>query len=191
MKKCLLIIISFLWIYTGVFVQAETPQVAMIVAKKDFRDEELLVPISIFENAGFNVIVFSDSTGKAQGMLGAVVNVDNTIDKLNPADYKAVIFVGGVGASRYWDNRTAHSIARDTLANNKVLGAICIAPVTLANAGVLEGKRATVWPSERAKLTTCGAKYTGAGVEVDGNIVTGDGPQSAEEFAEAILKLIQ
>lgn len=190
MKKYGFIILALLWVEIGVSAQTESPKIAMIVAKKDFRDEELLVPKSIFEKAGFKVIVFSDSPGKARGMLGSAVNVDDRIENLNSADYEAIIFVGGVGASTYWNNQTAHIIAKDTLANNKVLGAICIAPVILANAGVLNGRRATVWPSEKVKLETCGAMYTGANVEVDGNIVTANGPQSAEEFARAILKIV-
>lgn len=190
MKK-LFLILAFLWVYPTVYAQTEDSKIAMIIAKKDFRDEELLLPKSIFEDAGYKVVVFSVSLGKAQGMLGAVVNVEDTIDRIKSKDFEAVIFVGGVGASRYWDNQTAHDIAKDTLANNKVLGAICIAPVILANAGVLEGKRATVWSSERGRLETSGAKYTGASVEVDGNIVTGSGPQAAEEFAKAVLRLIQ
>lgn len=191
MRKVGIIFLILLWVCSVVYAQTESPEIAMIIASKDFRDEELLVPKSIFENAGFKVAVVADSKGKAKGMLGAVVNVDSTIDELNPADYKAVIFVGGVGASRFWKNQTAQNIARDTLANNRVLGAICIAPVILANAGVLDGRRATVWPSEKQRLISCGARYTGASVEVDGNIVTGSGPQAAEEFTEAILELIK
>lgn len=189
-------VLFFIWIILiglslGISLSEEQNKIAMIIAKQDFRDEELLVPKSIFEDAGFRVVVFSDSIGKARGMLGAEVNVDNAIDKLNTADYKAIIFIGGIGASRYWNNKTAHNIARDTLANNKVLGAICIAPVILANAGVLDGKRATVWPSEKNRLIDCGARYTGRSVEVSGDIVTADGPNAAKEFASEILKLIQ
>jgi len=60
----------------------------------------------------------------------------------------------------------------------EVLGAICIAPVTLAKAGVLEGKRATVWKSEGETLKEHGADYTGASMEADGKIITADGPHS-------------
>lgn len=191
MKRYGLIILVFLWVCIGVFAQDDPARIAMIIAKKGFRDEELLVPKDIFEKAGFKVTVFSDSPGKAIGMLGASVDIDERLEKLNPEDYTAVIFVGGVGASTYWNNKIAHIVAKDTLANNKVLGAICIAPVTLANAGVLKNRRATVWASERIKLETCGAIYTGRDVEVDGYIVTANGPQSAEKFARTILELIQ
>ena len=55
-------------------------------------------------------------------------------------DYDAVIFVGGPGSSEYWDDPKAHSIAEETVAADKIPGAICIA--SLAKSGVLKGKKA-------------------------------------------------
>ncbi|MBC7348303.1 MAG: DJ-1/PfpI family protein, partial [Clostridia bacterium] len=72
----------------------------------------------------------------------------------------------------------------------KVLGAICLAPVTLANAGVLAGRKATVFSPEAKRLEAAGAKYTGAGVEIDGRIVTASGPENAKDFGEAIAALL-
>lgn len=193
-KKVVFLFLTILWLGGGngfVYSQEIPGQIAMIVAKGNFRDEELLVPKDIFEEAGYKVIIFSSSPGKVKGILGAVVNVDKTIDEFNSAEYDTVIFVGGPGASEYWDNPRAHRIVRDTLANNKVLGAICIAPVTLAKAGVLRDKKATVWQSEKGKLQQEGAIYTGADVEVSGKIVTASGPRSAERFAETILSLLK
>ena len=105
-------------------------------------------------------------------------------------DYDAVVFVGGVGAQEYWADSTAHAIAKAAVDSGKVLGAICIAPVTLGNAGVLSGKRATVWSSERERLEAGGAVYTGADVEVDGRVVTASGPGAAKEFGKRIATLL-
>lgn len=165
-------------------------KVVMIIAQKNFRDEELLTPKQILESEGAEVTVASSSLGTIVGMLGAKVKADILVSEINVADYDAVIFVGGTGASEYWDNATAHKIAQEAVEQGKVLGAICIAPVTLAKAGVLQGKKATVWQSEKGKLTSAGCNYTGASVEVDGNIITADGPSSAEEFGKAIAKAL-
>ena len=76
-------------------------------------------------------------------------------------------------------------IARETFAAKIPLGAICIAPTILAAAGVLAGKKATVWDSEGEQITflkQCGAEYSGESVTRDGLIVTGNGPKAAEEF---------
>ncbi len=165
-------------------------KVAMIIAKSGFRDEEYLQPKEVFESLGFVVDTFSSSKGVAKGMLGATVEVKNTIDELNVDNYDAVVFVGGVGSSEYWENPLAHKIAKETLQKNKVLAAICIAPVTLAKAGVLKGKKATVYSSEVSQLKNFGAIYTGKDVESDEKIVTASGPHAAREFGEKIKELL-
>ncbi|MBU1153352.1 DJ-1/PfpI family protein [bacterium] len=103
------------------------------------------------------------------------------------ANYDAIVFVGGGGSSEYWNNPAAHKIAKEMAVMGKVVGAICIAPVILANAGILNGKKATVFPSEIERLKAKGAIYTCAGVEIDGRIITANGPQSAALFGEAIV----
>lgn len=165
-------------------------KVLMIVAHRNFRDEELQEPRRLLEQQGAAVTIASSSLDTARGMLGATVTPDILIDKVNVADYDAIIFVGGAGASEYWENPTAHEIARKTLEANKILGAICIAPVTLAKAGLLKGKRATVFSSERSKLEAAGCNYTGKDVEVEGNIITGNGPGAARKFGEAIAQAL-
>lgn len=164
--------------------------IAMIIAKDGFRDEEYSQPKEIFINAGFKVDTFSSSLGTAKGMLGMTTKVDKLIDELKVDDYDAIVFVGGVGSSEYWDNPVAHKIAREATAKNKVLAAICIAPVTLAKAGVLKGKKATVYPSEENQLKQLGANYTKKDVEVDGNIVTASGPYAARQFGEKIKEIL-
>jgi len=198
MKKIIFVFLSSLWlVYTCAFSYAQVlpgirhREIAMIIAKKNFRDEELLIPKYIFESAGYKVRIFSSSFGTAKGVFGASVSVYNTIDKLEINNYNAVVFVGGPGAVEYWDNRYAHKAIREAVAGNKVLGAICIAPVTLARAGALKGRRATVWASERKKIEEKGAIYTGRDVEISGNIVTANKPQNAARFAEAIIDLLK
>lgn len=166
-------------------------KVVMIIAKNGFRDEELKEPKAVLEEGGVKVVLASSSTGTASGMLGARVKVEKTINEINPSDYDAVIFVGGRGASEYWQNPTAHSIAKKANEQGKLVCAICIAPVTLAKAGLLSGKRATVWSSEANQLKQAGAVYTGGGVEVDGNIITADGPGSAKAFGRTILEKLK
>lgn len=168
--------------------EAEGRKVLMIIAPKNFRDEELLETKEVLTQAGAVVELASTSLDTAVGMLGAKVAVDLLMDSVRVVNYDAVVFVGGVGASQYWESPQAHSIAQEAYQTGKVLGAICIAPVTLANAGLLKGKKATVWASEKGKIEAKGAKYTGSSVEADGRIITANGPKAARKFGEAILK---
>lgn len=73
------------------------------------------------------------------------------------------------------------------------MGAICIAPAILAKAGVLKGKKATVWSSLMDKsavkiLEKSGADYLPDSVVADGKVITATGPLAAKEFAEKIIQ---
>jgi protease I len=164
----------------------------MIIAPQNFRDEELLHTREELERAGISVDVASSRSGEARGMLGARVKVGLTLDKVRLEEYDAVIFVGGSGSSVYFGDARALGIARRAHELGKVLCAICIAPVILSKAGVLRGKRATVWDGEFVRLLEeGGARYTGKSVEVDGKVVTANGPQAAREFGRTIVTLLK
>ena len=70
------------------------------------------------------------------------------------------------------------------------MAAICIAPSILANTGLLEGKRATAFPSQEGHLVMKRAKFKQTEVVVDGKIVTANGPKASRQFGEEIAKLL-
>jgi len=163
-------------------------KVLMIIAPRNFRDEELFYTKEELESAGNSVILASTTIDTATGMLGGRAEPDMTINDVNIDDYDAVVFVGGTGSSIYFNNTKAHEIARTANEKGKVIGAICIAPSTLANAGMLSGKKVTSYPSEESNLRSKGADFTGNPVEKDGNIITADGPSSARKFGRMIAE---
>lgn len=175
---------------SGGLPRIEGKRIVMIIASKNFRDEELKVPRAIFTKQGAKVEIACSSLKPARGMLGTVVKPHILLKSVDVRKFDAIVFVGGSGASEYWNDKTAHAIARQAIKHGKVLAAICIAPVILANAGVLKGKLATVWASERGKIQAKGARYTGRSVQVHGKIVTANGPTAAKPFAEAIVRLL-
>jgi protease I len=166
-------------------------KIVMIIASQNFRDEELLQPKNILTEKGAEVKVASASLETAKGMLGAEVKPDMLVGEIKPEDWDAVILIGGTGASQYWDDSSIHAMLNEAVRQNKIVGAICIAPVTLANAGILSGKKATVSGSETQKLTNKGAECTGKDVERDGNIITASGPPAAKEFGNAIVQALK
>ncbi len=162
----------------------------MIIAENDFRDEEFFQPKEALENAGIEVKVASTTLNLARGMLGRTFKPQLLVKDINVRDFDAVIFVGGAGAVQYWDDATAQQIAREAYNNGKIVAAICVAPVILAKAGILKGKRATVWDSDSGELISAGAKYSKRNVEKDGKIITASGPFAAREFGEELVKAI-
>lgn len=165
-------------------------RVLMLIASQKFRDEEYLTPRRILETEGARVTVASSSLAPSTGMLGATVKPDVLLKDVKADDYDAVIFVGGYGAQEYWDNATAHALAKGAAGAGKVTAAICIAPVTLANAGLLAGRPATVWPDCAEQLRSKGARLVTSPVVVDGRLVTGSGPEAAESFGRSLVEAI-
>ncbi len=164
-----------------------------IIASRDFRDEEYFIPRDFLEDAGIHTSVTSNKSGVAVGVYGNDVDVELKIEEVNFLEYSAVIFVGGIGALKYLDNERFYKVVRDVMASNILLAAICIAPLILANAGVLTSKKATVWSSLEDRKTIRmleekGAIYSNEGVVCDGNIITADGPAQATAFAEKIVE---
>jgi len=170
--------------------------IVMIIAFRDFRDAEYFVPKEILEEAGAEVKTVSNQKGIAIGADGGEVEVDLLINELNPAEFDGVVFIGGPGAIQYLDNENSYKVAQETVSQNKILASICVSPVILAKAGVLSGKRATVWSSPLDKspvriLEKNEAIYQEKSVVVDGKIVTANGPAAAEEFAKAIITALK
>ena len=193
----ILLLISAVLLLSGCVEKEETKslegkKVLMVIAPSDFRDEELLKPKEMFEKAGAEVIVVSSGVSTAKGMLGTVVNVDADIREVNVENFDAVIFVGGYGVEKHklYDNPIYTSLAKKAYRENKVVGAICLAPTILASADILKNRSATVFPTAKQYIEKKGAIYTDKDVVVSGRVVTAKDTSTAEKFAEEIMRLM-
>lgn len=164
----------------------------LLIAAQDFNDTELNTLMQVLgQEAGAQMFIASNTHEQFTGMDGTPAMPDMMLGAVEVQYYEAVVFVGGTGASVFFDNAQAHAIATNADNADKKVCAICIAPVTLANAGVLNGKQATVFDTTYVSiLEDAGAIYTGQSVTVDGNIITANGPAAADEFARTIAREI-
>ncbi|MBU0458773.1 DJ-1/PfpI family protein [Patescibacteria group bacterium] len=164
----------------------------LIIAPENYHDAELKGTRDMIVDAGFEVVLGSSQVGECKGKLGGSEGAQIALKDVNVNDYNRIAFIGGAGSRIYFDNPDALRIAHETVRLNKPLGAICIAPLILAKARVLEGRRATVWngdSEQQGELEKYGAVYTGDDVTVDGMIVTANGPPAAEEFGRTLASL--
>ena len=83
------------------------------------------------------------------------------------------------------------NLAKDADAKGKVVAAICIAPRILANAGLLEGVKATCYESETEAIKKLGADFQPNDVVRDGKFVTANGPHAATDFGKAIAQALE
>lgn len=166
-------------------------KVLMVIAFEGFRDEEYSEPKEVLEKAGAEVVTASTKIGTAVGKLGLKTKVDITLDQIQVLDYDAVLFIGGPGSYQFHHDPKAHAIVKETVAARKVLGGICAGVNTLAQAGALKGKTVTSFTGVAEEVKATRANYTGKGLEVDGKIVTADGPAHATAFGEAVWKILK
>lgn len=172
-------------------------KVLFVLAKNNFRDPEFFVPKDILKKGGHTVKVASNAEPgtTAVGAEGGKINIDFDIKNIDISGFDIVSFVGGPGCLANLDNEDSYKIAREAVKQGKILAAICISPVILAKAGVLNGIKATVWRSEFDKkpieiLKKSGALFQEEPVVDSGNIITADGPRSASLFGKALLSKI-
>jgi protease I len=88
------------------------------------------------------------------------------------------------------NNSRLHKILNDFNKSNKIIAAICIAPIILAAGGLLNGKSATCFPEVKQDLIKPDINYKDLPVVVAKNIITANGPKASFEFAESILVLL-
>ena len=165
-----------------------------VVAQNNYQSQEYGIPKQILTAAGMEVVTASKNLGRCLGSHGGSTEATTTLEKANISEFDVILFVGGPGAVHYQHDPQAHLLARKALAQRKIVAAICIGPTILAHAGVLNGRKATVWNldgQQEAMLKKNGATYTGDDVTVDGFVVTANGPQAAEKLGKTILDLLR
>lgn len=165
-------------------------KVLFVLAPEGYKDEEFEIPNKIIKAAGIETVLTNSTGNPSKSVAGKITEVNIKLEDVNNNDYDAVIFVGGPGADVYFNDSNALKIVRDFYNKNKIIAAICIAPMILANAGILNKKTVTCYPSEKENISKI-AKYSGNDVEIDDNIITGRDPSAAEKFGQAILNALK
>jgi protease I len=161
-------------------------KVLFVIAPEDFRDEELFMTQEEVAKCGHEMWIASHKTGTCMGVHGGIAQSDLLVEDVDTNSFDGVVFVGGKGSSVFFDDPHAWMLAQAMNGQGKMVAAICIAPVILANAGLLKKKNATVFKSEIAAIEAKGAVYSGSGVTVDGNLITASGPDQAKQFGQEI-----
>ena len=104
-------------------------------------------------------------------------------------DYEAAVIPGGLpGATNLRDDKRVIELTQDFNNREKLVAAICAAPIVLEEAGVIEGKNMTSYPGFEENLKS--ANYKEEKVVIDGNILTSRGPALAVNFAIEIARYL-
>ena len=163
-------------------------KVALLLAE-GFEELEALTPVDILRRAGIEIDTIAIASRNVTGSHGITVVADKVQDEVDPKDYTAVIFPGGMpGATNLDASEFSDRMISAVIENGGRLAAICAAPLVLGHRGLLDGKAATCYPGFEKELI--GAKVTDAAVVTDGNITTARGMGVALEFSKELISLI-
>jgi len=127
---------------------------------------------------------------------GDTFTANHTIADANPGDYHGVVLPGGVAnPDRLRQDEDALGFVRQMFAAQKPVAAICHAPWTLINAGVVGGRTLTSWPSLRVDLCNAGATWVDEEVQVcpggPNILVTSRKPDDLPAFCRTLLKVFE
>jgi len=161
------------------------PRVLVPLAE-GFEEIEALAIVDVLRRAEIEVVVAALQPGAVTSVRKISVLPDTTIDTISSDGFDMIILPGGQpGTDNLNNDPRIHRLLADFQATGKLTGAICAAPMILAAAGLLSGKRATSYPAYSNRLD--GAVYDDRTVVTDGNIITSQGPGTAISFALAIV----
>ncbi|MBX7483699.1 type 1 glutamine amidotransferase domain-containing protein [Qipengyuania qiaonensis] len=166
----------------------------MILATDGFEQSELEKPRANLEKAGIETEIVSLESGMIRGWKdkdwGDAIKVDKTVDSIASCEgYDALLLPGGqMNPDILRMNERTVAIVREFGMAGKPIAAICHAPWLLAEAGLIDGKTVTGWPSIRTDLTNAGANVVDREVALDGNLITSRKPDDIPAFSKALIE---
>ncbi len=154
-----------------------------------FEPMETVSPVDMLRRAGVDVTTVSIVGGlEVQGAHGICIKADRMFADVDFSDAGMLILPGGPGSPKMIEHDGLCALLKSFAADGRPIAAICAAPSVLGRLGILDGRKATVYPG-------CGdgienVDFTGRFVERDGNIITAIGPAASAAFAAEIIEFL-
>jgi protease I len=170
-------------------------QVAFLVAGEGIEQVELTEPWKAVQDAGGTPKLVSPQSGEVQAFhhldKADTFAVDLSAAEADVASFDALVLPGGVAnpdALRM--DKDAVAFVRAFVDSGKPVAAICHAPWTLVEAGALQGRTLTSWPSLQTDLRNAGATWVDEEVVVDGNLITSRKPDDLKAFTGKLVEAL-
>ncbi|VFU07640.1 type 1 glutamine amidotransferase domain-containing protein [Methylocella tundrae] len=168
----------------------------LILATNGFEQSELMVPLRKLREAGASVRIAAPQGPAIRGWnekeWGESVSVDLSLDSVRSADFHCLILPGGVmNPDSLRTNDDAIDVIVDFLNAGKIVAAICHAPWLLIEAGAVEGRELTSYPSIRTDVENAGGQWIDKPVVIDDSIITSRSPKDLDAFIATIIEQIE
>jgi protease I len=176
-----------------VFDQLKGKRIAFLVANEGVEQVELTEPMEAVEAAGAEVDLLAPEEGEVQAFnhldKGERFDVDRAVVDADAGEYDGLVLPGGVAnPDQLRTKDEAVEFIRAVFAAGKPVGVICHGPWSLIEAGVVEGRTLTSWPSLRTDLRNAGAEWVDEEVHVDDGLVSSRKPDDLPAFSAKIVE---
>lgn len=164
-----------------------------ILAADGFEQIELTEPRKALEQAGATTELVSPAKAEVQGWKhfdkGDKLKVDVPLDQADAAGFDALLLPGGVvNPDQLRMLPKAVKFVREIFANGKPIAAICHGPWTLIDAGAVQGRRMTSWPSLKTDLNNAGATWVDEEVVCDRGLISSRKPADIPAFNRTMIE---
>ena len=173
--------------------QLHGKRIAILVANEGVEQVELTSPRDALIEAGADLDLLAPEEGEIQAFdhldKGDTFTPDKAVGEADPDDYAGLVLPGGVAnPDQLRTDTDAVQFVRSFFEAGKPVGAICHAPWTLINAGVVDGRTLTSWPSLQTDLRNAGAEWVDEEVHVDQGLVSSRKPDDLDAFNAKIVE---
>jgi protease I len=168
-------------------------RIAILVANEGVEQVELTEPVDALREAGAEIDLLAPEAGEVQAFdhldKSETFPVDRVVGDADASEYDGLVLPGGVAnPDQLRTHEEAVEFVRAFFEAGKPVGAICHAPWTLVEAGVLEGRTITSWPSLETDIRNAGAEWVDEEVHVDQGLVTSRKPDDLPAFNAKIVE---
>lgn len=152
---------------------------------------EAVTITDLLTRAGFKVVTAGLDDQPVTASRGMVLIPGTTMDKVMAETFDLMVLPGGLpGADYLRQDKQVQAKLKEMSEQGKLIGAICAAPMALAEAGLLENKSVTSFPGSLDKFKVAGMNYLNDPVVIDGKVVTSQGPGTAMDFSLTLIELL-
>jgi len=163
----------------------------LFITADGFEDTELLCPMYRLREEGYQVDIAAPDWGEVKGKRGYPVSANLALNEVEPSGFRMLFLPGGKAPDKLKHIPEVLDIVRAFHKDRRPIAAICHGPLILAEAGVLEGRRATCYWKVAEKIEKAGAIYEDSPVAVDENIITSREPVDLPEFMKRVVETLR